>query len=174
MHIRGSMKTTYYLDGCPLQTVFIEKDLGCTVSHTLSSYANAETNAKRASNILPSLKRLFGKFNPKCSQLLYNSFVRSHLENGIVIWPPHLQKDKLLLETVQRRATKAVRGLKTRPYEERLNSLIMYSLKYGRLRSDLVLTFLIMQSPEHPWRLIRNKGSSVTLRGPPHKTRGPT
>ncbi|KAF5395615.1 hypothetical protein PHET_11871, partial [Paragonimus heterotremus] len=92
-----------------------------------------------------------------------------HLENGTIIWSPHFQKDRLLLETVQRRAAKAVRSLKTRPYEERLKSLDMYFLEYRRLTGDLVLIFLIMISPDHPCRLMPNRRSSVTLRGHPIK-----
>ena len=49
--------------------------------------------------------------------------------------------DILLLEKVQRRATKLVIGLKEFTYEERLTQLKLYRLKEWRLRGDLIETF---------------------------------
>jgi len=40
----------------------------------------------------------------------------------------------MLLEKVQRRATRMVKGLKKLPYETRLNKLSIYSLERRRLR----------------------------------------
>ncbi|KER29194.1 hypothetical protein T265_04127 [Opisthorchis viverrini] len=72
------------------------------------------------------------------------------MEYAIQAWSPWLQKDIILLQRIYHRATKLVIGLQNKPYEDRIASLNLFDFYYRRIRGDLILTYNILKTPNHP------------------------
>ncbi|KAK4816333.1 hypothetical protein QYF61_015017 [Mycteria americana] len=81
-------------------------------------------------------------------------------------WGPQHKKDMDLLEQLQRRATKMIRGLKHLSYEERLRELGLFSLEKRRLQGDLTVAFQYIK------RACKTDGERLPTRSCSDRTRG--
>ena len=75
---------------------------------------------------------------------LFQALVRPHLEYAEAVWSPFAKKDIDTIEMVQKRATKLIPSLKNMDYPNRLKKLKMPTLKYRRLRGDMIDVYKII------------------------------
>ena len=129
-----------------IKKCYSEKDLGVTFDTELNFNIHINTIVNKANKVLGLIKRNFRDMDETTLILLYKSLVRSLLEYGQSIWSPIFLKQSREIEKVQRRATKLIPAIKDFSYGERLKHLKLPSLKYRRLRGDLIQVFNLFKA----------------------------
>lgn len=101
---------------------------------------------KKANGILGCIKKSASKSLKEVIFPLYSTLVRPHLEYCLQFWAPQLGKDRDLLEGVQKRTTKMIKGLEHILYEEKLSNQALLSLGKRRLMGDPINVYKLLKA----------------------------
>ena len=162
-----TMKTHNSEERVTLEATTKERDLGVEVDNELKFSKHIESQVTKANRILGQIRRTFEFLDKETMRQLFTSLVRPHLEYANAVWSPRLQKDKNLIEGVQRRATKIIPGLKDLKYEERLEKIKLPSMKYRRERGDMIEVYKYthgLYSTPPPFTVDTNKTRGHSLK----------
>lgn len=144
---KNAHTTKYFIEDCntrhELTKMDSYSDLGVKFDSHLSFGGHMIDKINKAYSILGVIKRNFIYMDKNTFVLLYKAMVRPHLEYANAVWYPYKKGDITNIEKVQKRATKLIISIKHLPYTARLKQLNLPTLKYRRLRGDMIEVYKI-------------------------------
>lgn len=147
LHIgKNNPQHSYNLQSDSLCNAFETTDLGIVVDYKLRFSTHYASIVKKAHQRASLILRCFKCRDPLLLSKAFVVYVRPLLEYCSPVWAPVYTCDISLLESVQRRFTKRIAGMKDLTYPQRLTKLKLETLELRRLKTDLITMFKILHN----------------------------
>jgi hypothetical protein len=140
----SALNETYCIDSTPLPNCDCVRDLGVLVDKKLNFSEHISRLTRKAIVRSKLIRKCFTSKNTETLVKAFKVYVLPITEYCSQIWSPHLRKDINLLESVQRKFTRWLPGLRGKTYTERLDVTGLERLDVRRLRLDLLLAYKII------------------------------
>ena len=137
---------TYLASDVTIEPTSPVRDLGVFIDNNINWSNHYNIIVKKAKRMCSWIFSSIYSRDKEVMLVLFGSLVRSGLEYCCEVWSPHLKKDVILLEQIQRSFTNRISGQQDFDYWQRLKSLKISSLQ--RRREMLIIL--------HVWK-IKNK-----------------
>ncbi|GAB1597390.1 hypothetical protein Ahia01_000015400, partial [Argonauta hians] len=121
------------------------RDLGILLDSDGTFQTHHLKLADQCRKITGQILRTFKTRNKEAMFQLWRSLVLSRLDYCSQLWSPQTVKSIAVLESTQRRFTKAINSMKDLSYRERLRELKLYSLERRRERYSIIYIWKILQ-----------------------------
>ena len=131
----------YRLGEEALDTSTREKDLGVIFNNKLTPEDHINDKANKMMNLIANMRRAFLFVDEDMVKKIITAIIRPNLEYAAVVWNPHLKKDIVKLERVQRAATRWAPSLRELDYEQRLEKIGLITLEERRRRGDMIMLY---------------------------------
>ena len=130
LHLQWGIPAYMYKlgDEC-LESSSTERDLRVWVDGMLNMSQECALTAKRTNRVLGYITHSVDNQSREVIVPVCTALLRPHFKYCVQFWVPQYEKDIRLLECVQRRVAKMVRGLEGKTAEERLRSLGLFSFE---------------------------------------------
>lgn len=133
------------------RNLLVRKRFGVLVNCRLNISQQWALAAKSANYIFGYVKYVIASLSKVAINSLYLVLVRSHLEYYMWFWVPQYKNYIKILDCIQRRVTKLVKGMKDKFYEEKLRMFGLSSLEKMRSRGDLVALCNLLRRRNWEW-----------------------
>ena len=132
-------------EGETIEATSIAKDLGVYFNDKGTFADHIKLKSTQAKKMTGYILRTFLTRGREVMIILLRSLIFPILDYSCVVWNPHLQQDKNLLESPQRFLTSKIEGLESFDYYQRLKELKLYSAERRRDRYLILYIIKIIQ-----------------------------
>ena len=131
----------YNISNVTLNRSEFERDLGVQVCSDLRPRKQSIAAKNQANKVLGFIARSVKSRSAEVILKLYSSLVKPHLDYASQFWSPYCKLDIGWIDSVQKKMTNMIQGIRNLSYERRLKLLQLYSLERRRLGGDLIEVF---------------------------------
>ena len=116
-------KVPYTLNGHTLTCTTHEKNVGVIIQNDLKVSKHCQKVSKTCNQIIGQIKKSFINKEEEVMMKLYTTYILPHLDYGVSVWCPYLQKDIQLIAKNQRMFARMIKGTTGLTYTKRLRKL---------------------------------------------------